>query len=85
MVKTTINLDTEVYRTLVTEALEKYGTTKTLSRLINEKLKNASKRPADEDIVKKTAGLWEIKETGSEYTRRIRMEAEEKVKRLLDD
>lgn len=85
MVKTTINLDTEVYRALVTEALEKYGTTKTLSRLINEKLKTASKRPLDEDIVKKTAGLWEIKETGAEYTRRIRSEAEKKVKRLLDD
>lgn len=85
MVKTTINLDTGIYKALVTEALERYGTTKTLSRLINEKLKNAPKRPADGDIVKKTAGLWETKETGSEYTRRMRLEAEKKVKRLLDD
>ncbi len=86
MVKTTINLDTEVYKSLVKEALEKYGTTKTLSRLINEKLKKAGKgHSADEDIVKKTMGLWKIKETGSEYTRRIRLESEKRTKRLLDD
>lgn len=83
MVKTTINLDTEIYKELVKEALEKYGTTKTLSRIINEKLKKASKR--DDDIVKKTAGMWKIKETGSEYTRRLRSESERKLKRLLDE
>ena len=39
MVKTTIILDDELYRKLVQEALEKYGTTKKLSQLINEKLR----------------------------------------------
>jgi predicted CopG family antitoxin len=38
MVKTTIILDDELYKKLVQEALEKYGTTKKLSQLINEKL-----------------------------------------------
>ncbi|MGQ9597252.1 MAG: hypothetical protein ACUVQY_10850 [Thermoproteota archaeon] len=39
MVKTTIILDDELYKSLVQEALEKYGSTKKLSQLINEKLK----------------------------------------------
>ena len=39
MVKTTIILEDEIYRRLVQEALEKYGTTKKLSHLINQKLK----------------------------------------------
>jgi hypothetical protein len=77
MVKTTINLDTQVYRELVKEALEKYGTTKTLSRIINEKLKKAmSKR---KDVAKRTAGIWKMKETGAEYQRRIRKEWERKT------
>lgn len=82
MVKTTINLDTQIYRELVKEALEKYGTTKRLSRLINDKLGN---RMAKEDIVKKTAGMWKIKETGAEYTRRIRLENEKRMARWERD
>jgi len=39
MVKTTIILDDELYKELVKEALEKYGTTRKLSELINEKLR----------------------------------------------
>lgn len=39
MVKTTIILDDELYRELVQEALERYGSTRKLSKLINEKLK----------------------------------------------
>ncbi|MEM0202137.1 MAG: hypothetical protein QXR73_03080 [Candidatus Micrarchaeaceae archaeon] len=84
MVKTTVNIDTELYRELVKEAVDKYGTTKTLSRLINEKLKMAKSR-GKENIVKKTSGLWNIKETGSEYTRRIRSEAELKLKSALNE
>ena len=38
MVKTTIILKDEIYKELVKEALEKYGTTRKLSLLINEKL-----------------------------------------------
>jgi len=83
MVKTTINLDTEVYRELVSEAVRRYGTTKTLSRVINEKLKKG--RPNSVDIVKKTAGIWKIKETGPEYTRRIRSESEKRLKRILNE
>jgi hypothetical protein len=83
MVKTTINLDTEVYRELVNEAVRKYGTTKTLSRIINEKLKKA--RPSSGDIVRKTAGMWKIKETGAEYTSRLRAESERRLKRILDE
>ena len=83
MVKTTINLDTEVYKALISEADQKYGTTKTLSRIINEKLRKP-KAKIEEDIVKKTAGMWKIKESGYEYTRRIRGEWG-KRSRLLEE
>ena len=79
MVKTTINLDSEVYRELISEAVAKYGTTKTLSRLINEKLKRARGKGTI-DIVKKTAGLWKLKESGIEYTRRLRSESEKRLR-----
>ncbi len=39
MVKTTVLLDDEVYKNLVKEALERYGSTRKLSLLINEKLR----------------------------------------------
>ena len=84
MVKTTINLDTEVYRELVKEAVEKYGTTKTLSRIINEKLK-ASKKRSNKDILKETFGIWKINETGVEYTKRIREESEKRLKGILNE
>jgi len=41
MVKTTIILKDELYKQLVKEALEKYGTTRKLSLLINEKLEES--------------------------------------------
>jgi len=84
MVKTTINLDVEVYRKLVNEAVEKYGTTRTLSKIINEKLRatGGGKKPRY-DIVKKTKGIWKLKETGSEYTRRIREEWQNRYERDL--
>jgi hypothetical protein len=88
MVKTNINLEDDIYKKLIKEAVERYGTTKTLSKLINEKLKKAEitkmkrERRKTIDIVKKTAGLWKIKESGSEYVRRLRKESEERFKRL---
>lgn len=36
MPKTTIILEDDIYKKLVKEAVEKYGTTRTLSKLINE-------------------------------------------------
>ncbi len=78
MVKTTINLDTDVYRELVSEVVVKYGTTKNLSKLINEKLKAAKGRSII-DIVKKTSGIWKIKESGIKYTRRLRAESERRI------
>jgi hypothetical protein len=42
MVKTTIILEDEIYKQLVREALEKYGSTRKLSLLINEKLRGTS-------------------------------------------
>ncbi|MCX8189127.1 MAG: hypothetical protein N3F64_05400 [Nitrososphaeria archaeon] len=41
MVKTTIVLEDDLYKELVKEALEKYGTTRKLSKLINEKLRKS--------------------------------------------
>ena len=45
MVKTTIILDDEIYKRLVNEALEKYGSTRKLSLLVNEKLAMAGAPP----------------------------------------
>ena len=70
MVKTTINLDTEVYKALVEEAVRRYGTTKRLSRIINEKLR-ARKRPTG-GVAEETFGILNIKETGAEYVRKLR-------------
>lgn len=41
MVKTTIVLDDDLYKELVKEAVERYGTTRKLSKLINEKLRKS--------------------------------------------
>ncbi len=80
MVKTTINLDTEVYRALVEEAVRRYGTTKRLSMIINEKLRASGRH--GESIAEETFGIWNIKETGAEYVRKLRDEAEEREKKL---
>lgn len=42
MVKTTIILDDDLYKKFIQEALERYGTTKKLSYLINLKLRERS-------------------------------------------
>ena len=86
MVKTTINLDTQIYRELVKEAVEKYGTTKTLSRIINEKLGELmNNMTKDDDVFKKAFGMWTLKETGAEYTRKIRAENEKRMARWERD
>ncbi len=93
MAKTTINLEDDVYKKLIKEAVEKYGTTRTLSKLINEKLRNAegieiNRKTEDKeikrrlDIVRRSAGSWKIKETGSEYVRKLRNESEKRLKRM---
>jgi len=52
MVKTTIIIEDDLYKALVKEALERYGTTRKLSKLINEKLgaKATPKRRAKEAL-----------------------------------
>ncbi|PYB67569.1 hypothetical protein DMB44_08530 [Thermoplasma sp. Kam2015] len=41
MVKTTINLDEDIYEEIVKESIEKYGSTKNISKIINQRLKNS--------------------------------------------
>ncbi len=79
MVKTTINLRDDIYKKLVKETIEKYGNTKNISRLINEKLAGAmSSSRHDSDlkkrleIVTRTTGAWKTKQTGKEYVKEIR-------------
>lgn len=84
MVKTTITLDTEVYKALVEEAIMRYGTTKNLSRLINEKLKVSTVRKR-RDIVKLTSGLWKLDISGKEYTRKLRSEWEHRTKGWVNE
>lgn len=38
MVKTTINLDEDIYAEIVKESIEKYGSTKNMSKIINQRL-----------------------------------------------
>ncbi len=40
MVKTTINLDKEIYAEIVKESIERYGSTKNISKIINQRLRN---------------------------------------------
>ncbi|MHB1440786.1 MAG: hypothetical protein ACYCSO_07145 [Cuniculiplasma sp.] len=40
MVKTTINLDEEIYAEIVRESVEKYGSTKKMSKIINQLLRS---------------------------------------------
>ena len=39
MVRTTLNIDDDLYKALVKESLEKYGTTRHLSKVVNMKLR----------------------------------------------
>ena len=40
MVKTTINLDEEIYAEIVKESIEKYGSTRNMSKIINQRLRS---------------------------------------------
>jgi len=40
MVKITINLDELIYEEIVKESVEKYGSTKNISKIINQRLKS---------------------------------------------
>ncbi|MCL5989833.1 MAG: hypothetical protein M1166_05845 [Candidatus Thermoplasmatota archaeon] len=39
MVKTTITLDDEIYAEIIKESIEKYGSTKNMSKIINQRLR----------------------------------------------
>ncbi|MHB1493703.1 MAG: hypothetical protein ACYCR7_08640 [Thermoplasmataceae archaeon] len=39
MVRTTINLDDAIYEEIVKESVEKYGSTKNISKIINQRLR----------------------------------------------
>lgn len=88
MVKTTINLEDELYRKLIREAVERYGKTRAFSRLINEKLKKAetaevsSEKTRKLNVVERTFGAWGPGPSGSEYVKKLRKESEKRFKRL---
>lgn len=88
MVKTTVTLEDEIYKKLAREALEKYGRTRSLSKLINEKLKFAeerslsTKKEENERTIESSFGSWKIKETGAQYERRLRKESDKRFRRL---
>ena len=74
MVKTTIILDDNIYKELIDESIEKYGTAKKLSLIINEKLRNYNKiKNIDNDKIKLTYKLGrkltttEINQAKDEY------------------
>ena len=89
MVKITINLEDDIYKKLVKEAVEKYGNARSFSKLINEKLKKSEtskpilmSKKRRKDIIERAFGSWKIKESGTEYVRKIRRESEKRMKRL---
>jgi metal-responsive CopG/Arc/MetJ family transcriptional regulator len=49
MVKTRVILEDELYKKLVQEAIEKYGSTRKLSKLINQKLKQGNVLQAEDE------------------------------------
>jgi len=83
MVKTTITLEEELYMRLAKEALDRYGRTRNLSRLINEKLKetetHSNRTPVN---IEKIFGSWTTKQTGAVYVRKLRKQSEERLKRM---
>ena len=78
---------------MINKAIEEYGNTKSLSRVVNESLEahldEKTKPPRlskeeikrREEILKKTAGIWGPGESGKDYVRRIRDESEIKRKK----
>ena len=91
MVKTTINLRDDIYKKLVRETVEKYGNTKNLSRLINEKLERAESETSKVDsdairkrlkIVRECAGSWKTRKSGREYVKEIRTDWKRRLEEL---
>jgi predicted CopG family antitoxin len=92
MVKTTINLRDDIYKKLVRETVEKYGNSKNLSRLINEKLEKAEGETlakVDSDdikerlrIVKESAGSWKLRKSGRKYVKEIRAGWERRLRTM---
>jgi len=73
-----------LYRRLAKEALDRYGKTRSLSKLINEKLRSAETPPRGPiaDRVEKSFGCWRIKDTGAGYVKKMRMQSEERLRRM---
>ena len=83
MVKTTITLEDSLYRRLVKEALYRYGTTRSLSRLVNEKLRSAEALPKRSvGDIERSFGCWEMKDTGTRYVRKMKLQSEERLRRM---
>lgn len=89
--KTTVNLDDDLYKKLVKETVEKYGNTKNLSKLINEKLSRSEGAVHGADsaeikrrlkIVRDNAGGWKSRESGREYQKEIRAGWNKRLKKL---
>jgi hypothetical protein len=83
MVKTTITLEDSLYRRLAKEALDRYGRTRSLSRLINEKLRSAEMLPkGSAGDIERSFGCWATKDTGARYVRKMRLQSEERLRRM---
>jgi len=70
MVKTTIILNDDIYKKLINESIERYGTSKKLSKLINEKLENYDKLKNEPKLTYKLGRILsnnEINKLKNEY------------------
>jgi CHASE3 domain sensor protein len=56
MVKTTIILDDDLYRRLIEECIRRYGSTRKLSKLINEKLRKLEEIEKERMIIRTKVG-----------------------------
>lgn len=95
--RTTVNLEDELYKRLVNEALKKYGNTRNLSKIINEniashlrekelgiepkKLKRGEIKKV-KSVIEETFGAWGPGPSGAEYVKKLRRESEKRLKRL---
>jgi hypothetical protein len=81
----TERLDDELYKRLVEGSIRRFGSTKKISFLINEKLRKVETglESSGKIVVEKTFGLWKNWKISSEnYVRELRKESEKRLKRL---
>lgn len=91
--KTTLEIRDDVYKKLVEASVDRYGNTKSISKMANELIEDhlkeiaggkepGSKKGRKPDIVERSFGSWKIKESGAEYVKHLRKGWSKRSQRL---